>query len=184
LDNGGNNSWDNGINSGNYWDDYSGTGHYVIPGQANSSDRFPLGIDDVRNTTPSINSPPDIEYHFGDTNVSLTWTPSAISPASYELYLNSTLIASGPWNGTELSFAVDGNPPGLYNYTLVVFEMGGEYAFDSAIVIVVGDTTPTEPDAYINLDTPILVLTFWSCVITAEVLIVIILLRKKSEYIK
>ncbi|MFX1358990.1 MAG: NosD domain-containing protein [Promethearchaeota archaeon] len=41
LDNGANNSWDNGV-LGNCWDDYNGTGPYIIWGIAGSQDNFPM----------------------------------------------------------------------------------------------------------------------------------------------
>ena len=34
MDDGSSNMWDNGINMGNFWSDYSGTGTYSIPGAA------------------------------------------------------------------------------------------------------------------------------------------------------
>ncbi|TFG33682.1 hypothetical protein EU527_07285 [Candidatus Thorarchaeota archaeon] len=41
IDNGHTNYWDDGISIGNQWDDYNGTGVYVIPGSAGSVDHFP-----------------------------------------------------------------------------------------------------------------------------------------------
>lgn len=41
-DNGTSNTWDDGINRGNEWDDYDGSGPYVIEGSAGSEDRYPL----------------------------------------------------------------------------------------------------------------------------------------------
>jgi len=41
IDNGNSNYWDDGISIGNQWDDYNGTGVYVIPGSAGSVDHFP-----------------------------------------------------------------------------------------------------------------------------------------------
>ena len=41
LDSGVNNSWDNG-SLGNCWDDYNGTGPYIISGSAGSQDNFPM----------------------------------------------------------------------------------------------------------------------------------------------
>ncbi|MHA1928704.1 MAG: right-handed parallel beta-helix repeat-containing protein [Candidatus Thorarchaeota archaeon] len=41
LDYGHNNTWDNGLDVGNCWSDYNGTGSYEIPGGADAIDRFP-----------------------------------------------------------------------------------------------------------------------------------------------
>jgi parallel beta-helix repeat protein len=47
LDEGSSNLWDNGVNRGNNWSDYSGVGWYSIPGQAGSFDRYPSSLADV-----------------------------------------------------------------------------------------------------------------------------------------
>ncbi|MHA1927873.1 MAG: NosD domain-containing protein [Candidatus Thorarchaeota archaeon] len=38
------NQWDNGIDTGNYWGDWSGAGVYNVPGDEGCVDRFPNGI--------------------------------------------------------------------------------------------------------------------------------------------
>ncbi len=43
LSDGEDNQWDNGIDTGNYWEDWSGTGVYNIPGEEGCVDRFPMG---------------------------------------------------------------------------------------------------------------------------------------------
>lgn len=42
VDNGQNNTWDNGINRGNKWSDYDGSEVYQIPGAADAKDNYPL----------------------------------------------------------------------------------------------------------------------------------------------
>jgi parallel beta-helix repeat protein len=39
------NLWDDDVSVGNDWDDYEGTGVYLIPGNRNSVDRYPMGSD-------------------------------------------------------------------------------------------------------------------------------------------
>lgn len=51
IDDGFNNTWDNGINIGNYWDDYNGTGVYEITGTAGSIDRYPKVYTSSSSTT-------------------------------------------------------------------------------------------------------------------------------------
>jgi len=41
-DNTGNNTWNDGIDEGNYWDDWGGSGTYSIDGGAGAEDRYPL----------------------------------------------------------------------------------------------------------------------------------------------
>ena len=51
IDSGSDNAWDNGIDTGNWWSDYNGTGEYAIDGYAHSVDRYPNVLP---NGTPSF----------------------------------------------------------------------------------------------------------------------------------
>ncbi len=51
IDSGSDNTWDNGIDTGNWWSDYNGTGEYAIDGDAHSVDRYPNVLP---NGTPSF----------------------------------------------------------------------------------------------------------------------------------
>ncbi len=57
FDNEGSNTWDNSIDTGNAWSDYSGTGSYLIPGSSASVDRYPKLLEDLPpSTTTSTTS--------------------------------------------------------------------------------------------------------------------------------
>jgi hypothetical protein len=45
-DDGVSNHWDDGLFVGNWWKDYDGVGTYLIPGDAQSVDHFPLQWDE------------------------------------------------------------------------------------------------------------------------------------------
>jgi parallel beta-helix repeat protein len=51
IDSGSDNTWDNGVDTGNWWSDYDGTGEYAIDGNAHSVDRYP---NILPNGTPSF----------------------------------------------------------------------------------------------------------------------------------
>ncbi len=51
IDDGLDNKWDNGVNQGNYWCDYDGSGVYLVPGSAGSVDHYPLLLDESNATT-------------------------------------------------------------------------------------------------------------------------------------
>jgi len=51
IDTGSDNTWDNGMDTGNWWSDYNGTGEYAIDGDAHSVDRYPNVLP---NGTPSF----------------------------------------------------------------------------------------------------------------------------------
>ena len=51
------------------------------------------------------------------------------------------IVNSGGWNGSSVFIVVDWLIPGQYNYTLVVFDHGGNIASDTVIVTVTPTTT-------------------------------------------
>ncbi|MFX1561076.1 MAG: NosD domain-containing protein, partial [Promethearchaeota archaeon] len=53
----GSNTWDNGIDTGNAWSDYSGTGTYLIDGTSNSVDRYPTKLVGPEPTTTPTPEP-------------------------------------------------------------------------------------------------------------------------------
>jgi len=222
--------WDDGIDTGNRWSDWLGTGNYSISGTANSSDQWPLLLVDdvnpiidspgdvdfeygtigrkvtwhtsdeyplryqiVRNgeisetgtwanqtitahfddllpgtyaftlqlwdaagnyavdqvsievmeaEAPIINSPPDIEYMVGDVGYNITWTPVDAYPDHYEVFLNGLLYDSGEWNGSEIIIVVDGHDAGIYNYSIVVYDVPRLNTIDTVFVEVLDEPTP------------------------------------------
>jgi parallel beta-helix repeat protein len=56
YDNAGSNTWDNGIDTGNAWSDYSGTGTYLIEGSSGSVDRYPSMLESPQ-PTPTTTGP-------------------------------------------------------------------------------------------------------------------------------
>jgi hypothetical protein len=98
-------------------------------------------------TPPSIDSPGNISYVEGETDNSISWTPSDLYPASYEIYRNGTQVKSGTWNSSSetISISVDGLTPGVYNYTISVADIGNNLVVDQVDVTVQASvSTPTQ----------------------------------------
>jgi parallel beta-helix repeat protein len=51
MDDGSDNKWDDGVDQGNYWSDYDGSGIYLVPGSAGSVDHYPLLLEESDDTT-------------------------------------------------------------------------------------------------------------------------------------
>jgi len=96
-------------------------------------------------TPPILNHPDDIEYDEGEIGNSIVWNPQDSYPLNYRILWNETIIKSGSWNTTSetISISVDGLNPGAYNYTLVVYDIGGNTKTDTVIVVVKDTMLPT-----------------------------------------
>ncbi|MHA2300263.1 MAG: hypothetical protein ACXACD_04845 [Candidatus Thorarchaeota archaeon] len=100
-------------------------------------------------TPPNVDNPGDIYYDEGDPGSSITWDPTDTNPVNYEVYKDEVLLQSGTWNSTleTLTISVENLPRGSYNFTLVVYDIGGNRGNDTVMVYVSDGTPPT-------IDTP------------------------------
>ncbi len=119
--------------------DYCGNSHELA---------FSLTVD---NQHPDINSPEDFDYVEGTTGNLIDWICSDLNPDTYDLYLNGVLQISDDWI-TGLEYSVDGLSEGSYNFTVVFWDLAGNFVVDTVIVtvnpisITPTDTTPTPTD--------------------------------------
>lgn len=139
-DDGSSNYWDNQLDTGNAWWDYSGTGTYSIAGSANSVDHYPRIADLVHPTMVSLD---DITVEYGTTNNTIEWLPYDQNPGVYMLFLDSVLIDSNPWTIGGIIVDIDGLSLGVYNYSIRIFDSSNNSIDDTVIVTVVDTTAPT-----------------------------------------
>jgi hypothetical protein len=99
-------------------------------------------------TPPIIDNPPNTYYHEGTTGNNITWVPDDEFPDHYEIYRNGTLIELDDWNPEDenITISIDGLPEGVYNFTIIVYDDGGNNATHTIWVEVVNDTTAPELD--------------------------------------
>ncbi|MHA2335979.1 MAG: right-handed parallel beta-helix repeat-containing protein [Candidatus Hodarchaeales archaeon] len=123
-----------------------GTYNYTII--ANSSDNVTI-MDTVfvtvvvDSTSPTISDESDIFYLENSLNNNIVWSVFDLNPDTYVLYKNGTEKDSGPWtNNNSLTMNVDGQYPGYYNYTLIIYDLNGQSANDTVWVLVIDNSVP------------------------------------------
>jgi hypothetical protein len=101
----------------------------------------------VEDTTPPIftSTPNYVEYFVGTTGNQIAWIATDTLPDDYAIYRNSILIDNGIWtSGESIILVIDGLSIGMYNYTIIVFDITGYSANHSVFVSVIEeDTTET-----------------------------------------
>ncbi|MHA2265183.1 MAG: NosD domain-containing protein, partial [Candidatus Thorarchaeota archaeon] len=125
---GSDNTWDDGLSIGNGWSDYGGVGFYV-PLSSSNVDHYPYNV-------LSLDSPNDIVYIEGTSGHIINWTAYAQYPGVFEIKRDSVVMESGPWNGSDIPFFVDGWSIGVYNITLIVTHKTGHSLTDIVFVSV------------------------------------------------
>ncbi|MGY5877260.1 MAG: hypothetical protein RTU30_16025, partial [Candidatus Thorarchaeota archaeon] len=109
-------------------------------------------------TAPTIDSPGDIEYTEGETGNTISWTPSDLHPATYDVYRDGELVSSAAWVSSPIEVSVDGLSAGDFNYTIVVIDVGGNSASDQVLVVVLEQassisTTPSIASSVVTTST-------------------------------
>ena len=85
---------------------------------------------------PIVDSPIDIEFEYLAIGNEITWIPFDPNPDNYTIFRNGTIVGSGGWNGSSISILVDWLIPGVYEYTLIVYNIGGYFGSDTVMVTV------------------------------------------------
>ncbi|MBD3408425.1 MAG: hypothetical protein GF411_20040 [Candidatus Lokiarchaeota archaeon] len=132
------NNW-NASSTGNYWSDYSGSGTYPIIGSAGDIDYHPMRM----YQEPSINSPDDVTFYYGDTGYSITWEISITHPTEQELVVNGTSLGLESYSGDIQIIDLDDYDIGEYNLTLVIYDERGNSVSDTVIVTIIDDSPPS-----------------------------------------
>jgi len=89
-------------------------------------------------TYPDISHPEDIEYTFGQTGHSITWSATDEFLGSYRIFKHGLEVVSGDWNSPteEFTISVDGLDIGLHHYTIDVIDFRGHVSHDEVYVRV------------------------------------------------
>lgn len=104
-----------------------------------------INITVVDTISPTINSPSDVEFTDGETGNRIVWIMNDLRGAEYEVYVNGIVEYSGSWSGS-LNLSLDTLSPGLYNYTCVQYDLGGNQVSDT-VWVTVNAVAPTNTSA-------------------------------------
>lgn len=133
--------WDDNVNTGNYWSDYSGA-PYAIPGASTSEDRYPMSALDAV-TGPIISSPEDFSYaEFSEDNL-VTWFVFDDYMRDWEVYIDDVLVEADAWDFANISVNIDGLGYGVHEIFVNARDYDNNYINDTVLVTVFDDTGPT-----------------------------------------
>ncbi|MFW9992466.1 MAG: hypothetical protein ACFFD4_10515 [Candidatus Odinarchaeota archaeon] len=90
---------------------------------------------------PVIDNPVDLTFTEGTTGHGITWNPADEHPSQYNITLDGSLFAEGPWDGGAITVSVDSIPHGIHVITCHVYDLDGNHIED-AVTITVQDITP------------------------------------------
>jgi len=121
-------------------------------------------------TPPTIGGLFNLTIIGADVTLRINWTIYDENPGYYQIYLNGDLNITADWTNTEeVSITFETLTYGAYNLTIVVYDLWGNYATDTMIIVIQEDTNV--------ISYPILILSLLSL---AFVSIIITKRKKKS----
>ncbi len=107
-----------------------------------ASDTINLHVVEV--DSPIIVGPEDLEMDISNSNKNITWILEDLTPTTYNVTQNGTLISEGEWqNGDNVTINLDALPPGYYIFQITVLDAFDHVASDTVSVTITGTGIPS-----------------------------------------
>jgi len=97
---------------------------------------------EINHIPPTINSPVDFEYEYGEKEHSITWIPFDDNATESRIYKNNVLVDVVFWDNNQIVVHLDMLVVGVYNYTIVVYDAYCNSVTDTVFVTVF-ESNPT-----------------------------------------
>jgi hypothetical protein len=85
---------------------------------------------------PQISGPNDFWVWSNQSQIQVSWQVSDDSPLNYSVFLNGSVVESGPWDGSDLTVSIANPGTGLWNVTLLLYDEYDNSASDSVMLEV------------------------------------------------
>jgi len=111
----------------------------------------------------------------------LEWEVSDLTPWSYSIYVNNSLVVSEVWNGSNITFTLSPLLLGVWNVTLVVQDAFDNISTSMVLVNVIAEEPTTTPNTN-GIPVPLLTLVITGGIVIAGVVMLLgyYLQRKKN----
>ncbi|MHA1930601.1 MAG: right-handed parallel beta-helix repeat-containing protein [Candidatus Thorarchaeota archaeon] len=137
-------------------------------------DQVTVTIED--SVTPEIDHPVDIEFAHGTEGLNVTWAPTDLFPDSYEISLDSELVSSGEWNGSEVVYLIGDLAVGTYDVIIRVNDTSDNYVTDTVTLTVTSTDTSTDT---LPVDDNLTIIMVVAIAGVAVVIVIVVLKKKK-----
>ncbi len=117
----------------------------------------------VDTPAPVVSSPSDIEYEFGSSGNTISWTLSDANPNTYSISLGTDTLQTSTWSDGTVSLDIDDLDIGMYVYSIEVLDDFGNVATDTVTVTVADTTAPIlshPPDIVVDVTAPSMDITW------------------------
>ncbi len=106
------------------------------------SDTVTITVTDA--TAPLTSNPADVNYEFGSTGNSISWTATDLDPDTYSITMDGVEVVSATsWSsGTAVSYSIDGLALGSYTIVITFLDASSNSVSDTVTITVTDTTAP------------------------------------------
>jgi len=105
--------------------------------QQNVTDEVIIHVHDA--TPPTISNVGDFVAFVNAEGQTLTWEVDDVNPTEYDFYVDDEIIETGIWTSGLLEVNIDGQTEGMHVVVMMVYDIDGNVAFDSIMVLFIDD---------------------------------------------
>ncbi|UCE10779.1 MAG: hypothetical protein JSW61_02280, partial [Candidatus Thorarchaeota archaeon] len=105
--------------------------------QNNVTDTLVITVFD--DTPPTVDGPPNGLAFVDGTGQTLVWEASDLHPRDYVVTLDGEVYETGTWTTGEIAIGIDGLEEGEQVFQMRVFDLDGNSAADSVLILVIDD---------------------------------------------
>lgn len=103
----------------------------------------------------------DFSIFENQSQINLLWEVNDLTPWNFSIYVNNTIIESGPWDGSNIDFDYLALDLKLINVKLVLWDYFENFAESDVVITIKNIELPTSDTSYVNI---LLIISFISIV--------------------
>jgi hypothetical protein len=93
---------------------------------------------------PQISGPDDLWVWANQSLIQLEWEAFDDTPNNYTVLVNGSVVEDGSWDGSDLLISISNPGAGIWNVTLLLYDLSNNSASDSVILEVRSVSSPVD----------------------------------------
>ncbi len=91
---------------------------------------------------PRLSQIDDITFESSSSIYIVNWTSYDTNPSYYDFFIDESIDENSVWDGSDITYSLEGWTPGFYNLTMAVYDENSNSAIDSVYINVTDFTAP------------------------------------------
>ena len=131
--------WDDTVDTGNWWDDFTPPAPYSVPGSGGAVDNYPMNYNV---SEPIISQPQDIYYAEDSEDNEILWYAFDDSLKNWVVTIDGGAWVADAWNFDNITVNIDGLPYGTHTLVITLWDVDLNDVTDTVLIHVFDGTPP------------------------------------------